>query len=411
MIKKKLPKTKIIDSCRLCFSGNLRKIYSLGNLFVSNFVEKNKIKNSVKAPLTLVHCNKCDLLQLQHSAPQELLYKGFYWYRSGVTSIMKNELRNIYNEGKKIAKLKKNDVVLDIGANDGTLLNYFKKKRIFTIGCEPAKNLINELKKRCNIVLNNFWNIDNFNVLKKKHNFKNPKLITAIGMFYDLEEPSIFIKDIFNALDDKGVFIAQLMCLSSMIEKNDLGNICHEHLEFYSYKSLKYLFESNGFEIFKVDKNDINGGSYRIYCRKSKDKIKSINLKENTSIKDIKKFFSRINTSKKMCLSFINREIKKGKKIYVYGASTKGNTILQYFNLNNKSIPFAAERSPQKWGKYTVGTGIKIISESEARRRKPDYFFVLPWAFMSEFLKREETWLKNGGKFIVPFPEFKIYSK
>lgn len=112
-----------------------------------------------------------------------------------------------------------------------------------------------------------------------------------------------------------------------------------------------------------------------------------------------------------MCLSFINREIKKGKKIYIYGASTKGNTILQYFNLNNKSIPFAAERSPQKWGKYTVGTGIKIISESEARKRKPDYFFVLPWAFMSEFLKREETWLKNGGKFIVPFPKFKIYSK
>ena len=405
----KLPKTKIITQCRLCKNKSLKKIYSFGNFYVSNFVKKNQIKKSIRAPLELVHCSVCDLLQLKHSAPQELLYRGFYWYRSGVTNTMKRGLKKIYEVGRKYAKLKKGDWVLDIGANDGTLLEFFSKSKVKTIGCEPAKNLINDLKKKCDVVMSDFWNIKNFNKLKKKFKFKKPKLITAIGMFYDLEEPSKFINDINLALDDKGIFIAQLMCLKSMIEKNDLGNICHEHLEYYSYKSLVYLFEQNGFQIIKVQENNINSGSYRIYCKKKK--TKSISLKEKTNIIETKKFISRVIQIKKKCYNFINKEVRKGKKVMVYGASTKGNTILQFFNLDSKLIKYAAERSPQKWGKYTVGTGIKIISEENARKMKPDYFFVLPVAFIDEFILRETNWLNNGGKFIVPFPKFKVISK
>ena len=228
-------------------------------------------------------------------------------------------------------------------------------------------------------------------------------------MFYDLEDPSKFIKDINLTLDDKGIFIAQLMCLKSMIEKNDLGNICHEHLEYYSYKSLIYLFETNGFQIIKVEENEINSGSYRIYCKKKISK--SINYRENTSLKATRKFIDRIKKIKSKCFNFVKKEVKKGKTVMVYGASTKGNTILQFFKLDNKLIKYAAERTPQKWGKYTVGTGIKIISEKEARKMKPDYFLVLPVAFINEFIKRERNWLKNGGKFIVPFPKFKIVSQ
>jgi len=403
------PKTKKINKCRLCSNSKLKKVHSFGNFYVSNFVNKNQIKNSVKAPLELVHCKNCDLLQLKHSAPQELLYKGFYWYKSGVTDTMKVALKEIYKVGVKSAKLKKNDYVLDIGANDGTLLNYFKKNKIKTIGCEPAKNLKKELQNNCDIVMNEFWSYENFQKLIKKNNISKPKLITAIGMFYDLEDPSKFIKDINLALDDNGVFIAQLMCLKSMIEKNDLGNICHEHLEYYSYKSLIYLFEQNGFQIIKVEENNVNSGSYRIFCKK---KItQSIKYREKTNLKETLKFISRIKKIKKNCYNFINKEIKKGKTVMVYGASTKGNTILQFFNLDNKLIKYAAERTPQKWGKYTVGTGIKIISEEKARKLNPDYFLVLPVAFIDEFIKRESGWLKNGGKFIVPFPKFKIISK
>ncbi len=398
-----------VKECRLCRNKKLKRIFNFGNHFVSNFVSKSKIKKSIKAPLNLIHCNKCDLLQLEHTAPQELLYKGFYWYRSGVTNTMKDALKDIFLKGKKIAKLKKNDVIFDIGANDGTLLKYFKKSGFKTIGCEPAKNLTKELKKNCHYVMDDFWSFEKLDYILNKHNLKKPKLVTAIGMFYDLDDPSKFIGDISKALDDNGIFIAQLMCLKSMLQKNDLGNICHEHLEFYSYKSLIYLFETNGFEIFKVEENDVNAGSYRIYAKKFKKK--SIKVRENTSLKDVRKFIDRVKLSRIKTVNFIKKEKKKKKEIFVYGASTKGNTILQYFNLDNKLIKYAADRSPEKWGKYTVGTGIKIISEKKARQLNPDYFLVMPWGFLKEFVKREDKWLKNGGKFIVPFPKFRIIKK
>ena len=399
-------KNKKIKHCLLCKNKYLKNIFSLGNFFVSNFVGKDKIKKGIKAPLNLLHCKKCSLIQLSHIAPQEIMYKRFYWYRSGVTKTMKDGLHNLYKESLKYVKLKKNDVVLDIGANDGTLLGFYKDKKIVTIGCEPAENLKKYLKKKCDYVINDFWNKKNLNKVLNKNNLNKPKIITAIGMFYDLEKPNEFIKDAADSLADDGIFIAQLMCLKSMIDKNDVGNICHEHIEFYSLKSLKYLFENNGLEIFKIDENDINGGSYRIYCRKyTKGSIK---LKNENELKMMKNFVKRVKINKKKIINFILREKKKNKKIFLYGASTKGNTVLQYYGLDKKHIKYAAERSPEKWGKYTIGSGIEIISEKKARMLKPDYFFVTPWGFIEEFKKREVNWLKNGGKFIVPFPKLKI---
>ncbi len=401
----KSPNTKKIKKCLLCKNTKLRKIFTLGNLFVSNFVKKDQIKKGPKAPLTLMYCNKCTLLQLSHIAPQELMYKKFYWYQSGTTKTMKDGLKDIYKSSLKHVKMHKNDVILDIGANDGTLLKYYKKK-FRTIGCEPAKNLFNDLKKNCNYVLKDFWSFNKLNNILKKNKLKKPKIITAIGMFYDLEDPNKFIKDLSLALSHDGIFISQLMCLKSMVEKNDVGNICHEHIEFYSLKSLKILFEKNGLEIFKIEENEINGGSYRIFARKLNKG--SIKLKEANVLNSIKSFVKRVKKNRSVTLNFINKKIKEGKKIFLYGASTKGNTLLQYYNLNNKMIPVAAERSPAKWGRYTVGTGIKIISENQARRLNPDYFLVTPWGFIKEFVKRESAWLKKGGKFILPFPYFKL---
>jgi len=399
-------KTKKVKKCLLCKNKKLKEIFSLGNLFVSNFVKKKDIKKGIKAPLTMCYCNNCSLIQLSHMAPQEIMYRRFYWYRSGVTKIMREGLENLYKESLKHVKLNKNDVVLDIGANDGTLLKYYKKKKFITIGCEPAKNLQKTLEKNCNFSIKNFWNKKELNKVLLKNKLKKPKIITAIGMFYDLEEPNKFIKDAADSLDDKGIFIAQLMCLKTMIEKNDVGNVCHEHIEFYSLKSLKFLFEENGLEIFKIEENDINGGSYRIYCRKFNKG--SIKLKNENVLKLMKDFVRRVKKNKMVTARFIDKKIKEGKKVYLYGASTKGNTVLQYYGLNNKKIPIGAERSPEKWGKYTIGTGIKIVKEETARNLNPDYFFVTPWGFIKEFIKREKKWLKDGGTFILPFPKFKL---
>ncbi len=400
----KIPKTTKIKKCRLCNNKKLEKIYNFGNHFVSNFVNKEFIYKGIRAPLNLVYCKKCQLLQLEHSAPQEIMYKKFYWYKSGITQTMRDGLKELYQDIKKKCKIKSGDVILDIGANDGTLLKNFKKDGIITVGCEPAKNLKNELKKNCHFMINNFWHKKHLQKIPSK--YQKLKVISAIGMFYDLEDPSEFIKHAADSLAEDGIFVAQLMCSHSMFKTNDLGNICHEHLEYYSYNSLKYLFEKNGLKIFKITENLINGGSYRIYCKKNIKR--SIKYKENTNYNEIIKFIKRVKKNKEVTLKFIKDKIKLGKKIFLYGASTKGNTLLQYYGLTNEEIPFAADRTKTKWGRYTVGSGIKIISEKNARKLKPDYFFVMPYGFINEFKKREKKWLKSGGKFILPYPKFKI---
>ena len=400
----KIPKTTRIKKCRLCKNKKLKKIYNFGNHFVSNFVNKASILRGIKAPLNLVYCKKCQLLQLEHSAPQEIMYKKFYWYKSGITQTMREGLKELYQDIKKNCKIKPGDVILDIGANDGTFLKNFKKDKIITIGCEPAKNLKNELKKNCHFMINDFWHKKHLLSIPSK--FQKLKVISAIGMFYDLEDPSEFIRHAADALDKDGIFVAQLMCSHSMFKTNDLGNICHEHLEYYSYNSLKYLFEKNGLKIFKITENLINGGSYRIYCKKNIKR--SIRYKENANYNEIIKFVKRVKKNKKETLKFIKEKVKLGKKIFLYGASTKGNTLLQYYGLTSKEIPFAADRTKTKWGRYTIGSGIKIISEKNARKLNPDYFFVMPYGFINEFKRREKKWLKSGGKFILPYPKFKI---
>ena len=405
----KIPRTRKIKKCRLCSNKKFIRIHDFGNHYVSNFVSKNNINKGIRAPLNLIYCNNCKLLQLEHSAPQEIMYKKFYWYRSGVTNTMKVALKDIFLKIKKMSLLEKGDTILDIGANDGTLLKYFKNSGFTTIGCEPAKNLTKELKLNSNYIINDFWKFKYLKNILDKYRLKKPKVITAIGMFYDLENPSKFISDAAKSLDNDGIFVAQLMCLNSMIKQNDLGNVCHEHLEFYSYRTLKFLFENNGFKIMKIEENEINGGSYRIFCKKNIKK--SIVYKEKTSLNDIKKFVKRVKENKKKCLNFLEKCQIKGENVFIYGASTKGNTLLQYYGINSKMISYAAERSPEKWGKFTIGTGIKIISEKKARNLNPNYFFVMPYGFIKEFIVREKKWLRNGGKFILPYPNFRILNK
>lgn len=403
-------------TCRICKSSKLTKLYSLGNLYISNFVKPGE--KGIKAPLEMILCDTCKLVQLRHTAPQELLYARYYWYRSGVTHMMREALRDITEQIEKVVPLKKGDVVLDIGSNDGTMLRTFQVPGLIKVGIEPALNLVKEGKKGLDIFINDFWEYETYiSRVKQK-----AEVITAIGMFYDMEDPNKFILDAGKALTKSGVFIAQLMCLKNMLDTNDVGNICHEHLEFYSLETLRYLFDKNNLEIVDVHHNLVNGGSYRIFARLKGGTFKAPNgakarmnkffraEKKFTTKKIHKDFFKRIEQNKIKTVNFIKKEVKKGKKVWVYGASTKGNTILQYFGLDNKLISGASDRSPEKWGKETIGTSIRIYSEDEARKANPDYFLVLPYAFIDEFYKRERKWLQSGGKFIVPLPQFRILS-
>ena len=406
-----------ITECRSCGSTNLTNILSLGLQYPSNFIELNSISDKrEQIPLELIFCEKkdCGLLQLKHTASRESLYKK-YWFRSGLNEKMVEALKDITKSVEKRISLSENDIVLDIGCNDGTLLRSYQSK-VRLVGFEPASNLVDEAKEGTELIINNFFSFYEF-----VQHFPNEriKVITSIAMFYDLEDPNSFVSDIVNCLDQDGIWVIQMAYLIPMLELNAFDNIVHEHLEYWSLKSLKRLLEEHDLEIFDVELNDVYGGSFRIFVKtKKNDKINIQNsvdefLKKEDEFGLEKKetylnFANRVNSLKNKLNDFIKKEISNGKLIYAYGASTKGNTLLQFYNLNNKLISKAADRDSKKFGKMTIGSNIPVISEEQARDEKPDYFLVLPWHLVDFFKERENEFLNNGGKFIVPLPDFKI---
>ncbi len=424
-MQKDSPSTKIksIAVCRVCGSKKLHKVLSLGKHYVSNFVDTKK-ESGIKVPLELVLCgqSECSLLQLKHTTPGHLLYRN-YWYKSGTNQTMRDALLDITKNAQKKSGLKSGDLVIDIGCNDGTLLRSYQIPGLDLIGFDPAENLLQFSSVGTKKIFNDFFNAKAF---KKEFPDKKAKVITSIAMFYDLDDPNAFVNDIVQCLDQNGVWIIQMSYLPMMLEQNAFDNVCHEHLEYYSLVSLSFLLKKHGLEIFDVELNDVNGGSFRVYVKnknatnlpvskEATQRILELQTKEEKmgllTKKTYAAFAKRVNSLKKQAVNFISTQAKKGKKVYIYGASTKGNTLLQFYGIDNKLIKFAAERNSDKFGKKTVGTFIPIISEDQARKDNPDYFLVLPWHFLKEFISREADYLKSGGKFIVPLPEFSVLGK
>lgn len=416
---------KEVKKCRSCGSFAFADILSLGNLHVSNFIDSPSENDVPSQPLDLVICdpekNGCGLLQLRHTVSPTLMYRN-YWYRSGVNKTMTAELTQIANTAADMVRLSDGDLVLDIGANDGTLLRAYPMEKIIRVGFEPARNLMEYARQGTSHIFNDLFSAG---LYLQTFGDKKVKAVTAIAMFYDLDDPNAFVADVKKVLHPDGIFIIQMSYLPLMLSQNAFDNACHEHLGYYSLASLEKLLSRHGFEIFDVELNDVNGGSFRTYIRRAGSLVGNNRLgekrirklrEEEESLNLHKRqiyqvFASRVEDIRDRLTKFINEEVSLGKKVYVYGASTKGNTLLQYFNLDSRLITAAAERNPIKWGKKTIGTNIPIISEEEARHAMPDYFLVLPWHFLPEFLKREEKFLASGGKFIVPLPEIKIIGK
>ena len=379
--------------CRVCGSS-IQLIADMGEIHINDFPEKPTTTLG-KAPLMLDECTECGLVQLRHTIDPDILYGEHYWYESGLNSKLKKNLLDIAEFANEHTE--PGDIILDIGANDGTLLSGVKKDRI-RIGCEPARNLQTKLKKNCDEIINDLWHHDHMNERKAK-------FITAIGMFYDLDDPNEFINSVNEALADDGIFVAQLMTLAPMLKMKDVGNVCHEHLEYYSYKSLKTLYENNGLEIFDVFENDIQGGSYQIWARKKNEG--SIDYYENNE--GLEDFFSKVIVNGRLLKALLTDLKSQGKKCYVYGASTKGNTMLQMWDLGGV-FDGAAEIHPDKVGRYTVGTGIPIIDENEARENA-DVFFVPNFGFRDMFVEKEKEWIDNGGMMVFAMPEVSVVKK
>ena len=403
----------------------MKELFTLGDLYVSDFLKDGETSRGGSVEMKMMLEPETGLVRLENIAPLDTMY-GKYWYRSGINHTMKKELKSIVSSITDIISLKENDLWVDIACNDGTLLSYVPDDLI-KVGIDPVDDSFKvESEKHANLIIQDYFSSKVF----KESKFGNlkAKVITTIAMFYDLEDPKKFVKDIVEVLDDNGVWVLQLSYTPLMIEQLAFDNICHEHVYYYSLFNIKNMFKDCGIDVVDVQLNDTNGGSFRIYCMKeTADKRKfgtqpyrdvcNFRLKSTLEYEKTLKlgkpeiwldFFNRINELKDKTVSFIKEEKSKGKTIWGYGASTKGNTLLQYFGLDNTLIDGIAERSIYKFGLKTVGTNIPIYSEDEMRKAKPDYLLVLPWHFINEFIERESEFINKGGKFIVPCPTFEI---
>ena len=404
-----------INNCRNCNSKKISKLFTLGKMsFTGKFAKSSKI-DIPKAVVSLIICKVCKLVQLDRNFNPRYLYDTGYGYRTGINFTMRKHVKDVVKESVKLVKLKKNEAVLDIASNDGTLLNYYKKNT-FTVGIDPLIKKYRSYYKNINYGIQDFFS---FNAIKKKKIKKKFKVITALSMFYDLQNPNKFLQDIKKILDANGIFILEHADLLSIIKNCQFDTICHEHLEYYSSKVIIKLMKKNDLRVFNIKPNSINGGSMRYFiCHdysRYKNNYKNINMiiNEETRLKlDQSKtfynFFQLINNQKKKLVKLLNKIIKKKEIVHGYGASTKGNVLLQYFKISNKKIRYIADRNPQKFNLYTPGTKIKIVSEAFSRACKPNYYLVLPWHFKKEIILREKNTIKRGSKFIFPLPKMKI---
>jgi len=404
-----------IKSCRLCNNSNLVNVLSLGNQFLTGVFPRSKNEKITEGPLDLVFCPSCNLLQMKQSYSLEEMYGMNYGYRSGLNQSMVKHLENKINSLERFIQPTEQDIVIDIGSNDATSLKAYKSK-CKKIGIDPTGIKFKEYYTNDIELIPEFFNTG---TVKKYFPSSKVKIITSIAMFYDLENPLAFVEEIESCLDDGGIWHFEQSYMPSMLRTNSYDTICHEHLEFYSFSVIKDILTKKNLRVLDVTVNAINGGSFAVTACKKTAKYKSNNpiidwmLKQEDDLglhtpKPYRDFEERVFKHRKNLKELIEALVSDGKKIFGYGASTKGNVLLQFCGLTDKHISYIAEVNPDKFGAYTPGTNIPIISEKEARLMKPDYFLVLPWHFKNGILERETEFMANGGKFIFPLPEIEI---
>ena len=407
--------------CRNCHRKRLKKIITIGRQPISSVFLSKKINNLKKHSLDLYECQICKLVQFYKLAPLKDMYGTTYGYRTSLSKMMISHIKEKYKKILKMKIIKNNSNILDIGSNDGTFLNFIanKKKNIKLIGIDPsAKKFEKYYKKNINLIVDFFSlsRIKNF-LIENESSRKKFSLISSFAMFYDIEDPNKFCKDISNLLEPNGIWILEMSYFPLLLSHLTYDQICHEHVAYYTLTSFNKIIKKNNLKTVDIDFNEINGGSIEIICAKknshhkiNKQKISNaLNEENKINNKTYNRFNHRINNVKKIINLFLNEFAKK--KIIGYGASTKGNIVLNHCEISSKQLKFICDANSEKHGKYTPGSNIKIISKEMMRKLKPDYLFVLIWSFRSEVIKQEEEYIKNGGKLIFHLPMFHIVDK
>ena len=404
-----------LQNCRICQGAHFTEVVNLGNHIITSRFPKVGDTTTPSGLIRLVMCDSCKLVQLKDSTPASEMYEHFYGYRSGINATMRNHLTAFNEELQAKVGLTPGDSVLDIGSNDCTFVGHypdFVKRH----GCDPTGVQFTDFYKATNTTL--FPTYFTRAAVATAGPFK---AVTSISMFYDLPDPVQFAKDIYSVLAPDGLWALEQSYSATMLERNSIDTICHEHLEYYGVKQVKDIMDRAGFKIIDIQFNDCNGGSFRTYVakRESTAHIENVALVAAILQKEeaagihtparYLKFGADCKAEADKLVEFIELAKADGKSTYIYGASTKGNCLLQFANLGPSSIPYAVERNLLKVGR-TTSTGIEIISEETMRAAPSAFMLVLPWHFRTEIIARERTFLENGGQLIFPFPTFEVYS-
>lgn len=403
------------EKCRVCSSQNLTSVLNLGIQALTGVFPKIREETVPQGPVELVWCSDCGLLQMAHSYEPDEMYGDNYGYRSGLNASMVKHLTNKVQYLQRIVKLNADSVVLDIGSNDATSLKAYQVEGLRKIGIDPTGGKFKKYYTEDISLVEDFFSADAYRSVETR----KANIITSIAMFYDLEDPVAFARQIEEVLDENGVWHFEQSYMPSMLRTNSYDTICHEHLEFYSLEVVKRILSEANLKIVDVQMNAVNGGSFAVTAAKNNsplaenhaviswmlDQEKAMGLNTPKPYRDFEERVFRHRDDLTRLIRALNAD---GKTVLGYGASTKGNVMLQFCGFTPEDIPAIAEVNEDKFGCFCPGTGIPIISEAEARAMKPDYFIVLPWHFKHGILEREKEFLERGGKMIFPFPEIEI---
>ena len=408
-----------ITGCRICGDSKLASIFDLGTQALTGVFPRSEREAVGGGPLALVKCARCHLVQLAHNYDLGKLYGDNYGYRSGLNPSMVRHLQSKVRRIEQLVALANGDLVIDIGSNDGTLLSSYAARGAQLVGIDPSGPKFQKYYPPHVRLIPEFFDAA---LVERQYPGKKAKVVTSIAMFYDLERPRDFVAQVARVLAPDGVWVFEQSYMPAMVAANAYDTICHEHLEYYALAQVESLLREAGLKIVGVEFNDVNGGSFSVAAAhrasplpEARDAVAKV-LEEETALgvqgqAYYDSFVQRVKAHKARLTGLLGRLSGQGRKVFGYGASTKGNVVIQYCGITRREVPCIAEVNEEKFGAFTPGSLIPIVAEREARASRPDYFLVFPWHFRRFIVEKEAPYLAAGGKLIFPLPEVEIVSK
>lgn len=407
---------KKVEKCRICGNAHLERVLDLGEQMLTGVFPRDKGAKVTTGPLHLVKClggdEVCGLLQMGHSYDLGEMYGENYGYRSGLNASMVAHLNNKVKRILGLVTLQAGDLVIDIGSNDSTTLQAYPSSGLVLVGVDPTGVKFHSYYPQHIQLIPDFFSAA---LVQARFPGQKAKVVTSFSMFYDLEDPMGFMRQVYEVLADDGVWVFEQSYMPTMLDTNSYDTVCHEHLEFYALRQIKWMADRVGFKIVDVEFNDVNGGSFSVTVAKSQGDmavapavqkiLDDERAKGLDTLLPYQAFAERVVQTKRDLLKFVKAARAEGKSVSVLGASTKGNVLLQYCGLTTNDVAFVGEVNAEKFGCYTPGTWLPIIPEDELLTMRPDYLLVLPWHFKDFFVKNKKL---SGTTLVFPLPTVEV---